>query len=97
MCILYLALMATGLDFLAELLDPLTWKGRAGGSALKNFFYSMLPGATIAIPCVLWMAMWWYLACKHYLKLPKPGLVVGVLSIVLFLAAAVVDSLVWQI
>ena len=91
----YLALTVMGMDAKAEVLDPLTWEGRVGGSALKNFIYSMLPGAVLFMPCVLWMAMWWYLACKHYLTLPKPGLVVTVLSVVLFLAAAATDSLVW--
>lgn len=95
LCTTYLALMSMGMDATAEVFDPLSWKGRAGVSALKNFLFSLLPGVALFIPCVLWMAMWWFHACKHYLELPKPGLVAVALSVVLFLSAAVVESLVW--
>ncbi len=94
-CITFLALMSMGMDATAEVFDPFYWKWRVGEFASTNIVYSPFPGAALFTPCVLWMAIWWYLACKHYLKLPKPGLVVATLTVVLFLSAAVVDSLVW--
>ncbi len=94
-CMTYLALMVMGMSAEAKVLEPLTWEGRPSGSALMNFFHSMLPGAVLFWPCVIWMAMWWFHACKYYLRLPKPGLVIAVLSVVLFLMATVTESLVW--
>ncbi|MCH8210875.1 MAG: hypothetical protein IIB99_05825 [Planctomycetes bacterium] len=90
-CAVNLMLLIIGLDRLADAIDPFYWRGHVGSSVLTTFLFQLLPGMAIVLPCTVWMANWWYLGCRRYLQLERPGRVTAVLTLILFLLATITE------
>ena len=90
-CAVNLMLLIIGLDRLADAIDPVYWRGQVGSSVLTTFLFQLLPGMALVLPCTVWMANWWYLACRRYLQLERPGRVTAVLTLILFLLATITE------
>ncbi|MEE8154899.1 MAG: hypothetical protein V3T53_08040, partial [Phycisphaerales bacterium] len=90
-CAVNLMLLIIGLDQLADAIDPFYWRGHVGSSVLATFLLQLLPGMALVLPCTLWMANWWYLACRRYLQLEHAGRITAVLTLILFLLATITE------
>ncbi len=90
-CAANLMLLIIGLDRLADAIDPVYWRGHVGSSVLTTFLFQLLPGMALVLPCTVWMANWWYLACRRYLQLEHAGQVTAVLTLILFLLATIAE------
>ena len=90
-CAVTLILTDFGLNGLADAMDPVYGRGQVGSSVLTTFLFQLLPGMALVLPCTVWMANWWYLACRRYLQLERPGRVTAVLTLILFLLATITE------
>ncbi len=90
-CAANLVLLVIGLDQLADAIDPFYWRGHVGASVLTTFFWQRLPGMALVLPCTLWMANWWFLACRRYLQLEHAGRTTALLTLILFLLATITE------
>ncbi len=97
------ALKLAGLTPAAAILDPRKWADASrwphvfppNASVTRIMLADVMPGAALVPVCVLWMTLWWLMACRHYLRLDQPRLVVSVLSLILILLALAAESLRW--
>ncbi len=89
----HLVLNIIGLDRLSGPINPFHWRGHVGASVRTTFLFQLLPGMALVLPCTLWMANWWYLACRRYLQLQQPGRVAVLLSVILVLLSTIVELL----
>ncbi len=87
----HLVLNIIGLDRLSGPINPFHWRGHVGSSVLTTFLLQLLPGMALVLPCTLWMANWWYLACRRYLQLEHAGRTTALLTLILFLLATITE------
>ncbi|NNF43004.1 MAG: hypothetical protein HKO59_13030 [Phycisphaerales bacterium] len=55
------------------------------------FLGVLLPPLIVLAVLLAWLALWWWCALRHYLRLPKPGRIVASLLIIVGLAAVIVE------
>ncbi len=99
----YFSLKLAGLTAAAAILAPRKWTHVSpwprsfppNVSLTRIMLADVMPGAALVAVCVLWMTLWWLMACRRYLKLDQPRLVVSVLSLILILLALAAESLRW--
>ncbi|MHC4414108.1 MAG: hypothetical protein ACYS0G_02360 [Planctomycetota bacterium] len=95
--ILQVALPRIGLHTVADMLHPWTWARalRRGDPSWLGTISPALPGLAASGVCVAWLALWWACACRLYLRLDQTGRIVGVLAVMVLLAAVTTQLWVW--
>lgn len=86
-----------GLDALVEAMNPWEWARGLGPMGLRSvrFFAAPLPGIVASALVLAWLTVWWWSACRSYLRLPRSGLIVLALSLTVGLAALAAQLWVW--
>ncbi len=95
--LLELVLPRLGLGVAADALNPWHWVRvlRRAAPPPVAIFFSAAPGFVLIGAAVAWLALWWGCACRYYLRLEASGRIVTLLSVMVLLAALVVQLWVW--